>query len=183
MVSYCSLSDSKSPRVSRTLLSILADLNNAVVRMLSTTPYIQILQSLYQSFGDCTKSLNYNRSNRHFHVLQFFQFPSKVQVLVLLFVFFTLWSAKFTILQVLFFFVDNYWVWSSSWHYPFVSESPRRVYTSHSPRQILGWAYTICLYGQISISCGILSGPPCPSSRVWSYAVSVLICCICLLWD
>ena len=36
MVFHCSLSDSKSPQVSRTLLSILAVLNNAVVWMIST---------------------------------------------------------------------------------------------------------------------------------------------------
>ena len=35
---YWSLSDSKSPQVSRTLLSILAVLNNAVVWMVSTRP-------------------------------------------------------------------------------------------------------------------------------------------------
>ena len=38
MVFHLSLSDSKSPQVSRTLLSILADLNHAVVWMLSTRP-------------------------------------------------------------------------------------------------------------------------------------------------
>ena len=38
MVFHWSLSDSKSPRVSRTLLSILAVLNNAVVWMVSTRP-------------------------------------------------------------------------------------------------------------------------------------------------
>ena len=36
MVSYWSLSDNKSPQVSRTLLSIQANLNNAVVQMIST---------------------------------------------------------------------------------------------------------------------------------------------------
>ena len=40
MVFYWSLSDSKSPQVSRTLLSILAVLNNAVVWMVSTRPPI-----------------------------------------------------------------------------------------------------------------------------------------------
>ena len=40
MVSHWSLSDSKSLQVSRTLLSILADLNNAVVLMVSTCPLI-----------------------------------------------------------------------------------------------------------------------------------------------
>ena len=38
MVFHWSLSDSKSPQFSRTLLSILADLNNAVVWMVSTCP-------------------------------------------------------------------------------------------------------------------------------------------------
>ena len=38
--------------------------------------------------GDSTKSTNYNRYNCRFHVRQFFQFPSKAQVLILLFSFF-----------------------------------------------------------------------------------------------
>ena len=50
--------------------------------------YFQVPQSLYQSFGDCTKCINYNSYNRYFHVPQFFQFSSKVQVLILLFAFF-----------------------------------------------------------------------------------------------
>ena len=53
-----------------------------------TSTYFQILQSLYQSFGDCIESTNYYWHNRHFHVPQFFQFPSKVEVLILLFAFF-----------------------------------------------------------------------------------------------
>ena len=40
MVFHWSLSDSKSPQVSRTLLSILAVLNNAVFLMVSTHPLI-----------------------------------------------------------------------------------------------------------------------------------------------
>ena len=40
MVFLWSLSDSKSPQVSRTFLCILADLNNAVVWMVSTCPII-----------------------------------------------------------------------------------------------------------------------------------------------
>ena len=38
MVFHWSLSDSKSPQVSRTLFNILAVLNNAVVWMVSTRP-------------------------------------------------------------------------------------------------------------------------------------------------
>ena len=40
MVSHWNLSDSRSPQVSRTLLSILADLTNVVVWMVSTRPHI-----------------------------------------------------------------------------------------------------------------------------------------------
>ena len=70
MVFDWSLSDSKSPQVSRTLLSILSVLNNVVVWVVSTRLQITIginLTPMFQSF---------------------FQFPSKVQVLILLFTFF-----------------------------------------------------------------------------------------------
>ena len=39
---------------------------------LQPSSYFQILQSLYQSFGDYTKSTNYNWYFRHFHLPQFF---------------------------------------------------------------------------------------------------------------
>ena len=50
MVFHWSLSDNKSPQVSRTLLSILADLKNAVVWMVPTSPpiLVSILWWLYQ---------------------------------------------------------------------------------------------------------------------------------------
>ena len=47
MVSHWSLRDSKSPQVSRTLLSILADLNNAVVWMVSTRSLIVMSSSSF----------------------------------------------------------------------------------------------------------------------------------------
>ena len=46
MVLHWSLSNSKSPQVSRTLLSILADLNNAVVISKSSSLYINPLVTL-----------------------------------------------------------------------------------------------------------------------------------------
>ena len=49
MVSHWSLSDNKCPQVSRILLSILADLNNAVVRMVSTRPLISKSSSPYNN--------------------------------------------------------------------------------------------------------------------------------------
>ena len=49
---------------------------------------------------------------------------------------------------------------------PFVCQNPKEVCVSHYPGQILGCAYTICLYGQISISCTIPNGSPFSPSRV-----------------
>ena len=62
-------------------------------------------------------------------------------------------------------------------------QNPREVSTSHSPVQTLGCAYTICSYSQTSISCTIPSWLLCRASRVYSHILSVLICCIRLLWD
>ena len=83
MVFHWSLSHSKSAQVSRTLLSILDDLNYVLVWMVSTRPVIS--QSLYQSFGDCTKGTNYDWYNGHFNIPQFFQFSSKVVILIFIF--------------------------------------------------------------------------------------------------
>ena len=47
MVSHISLSDIKSAQVSRTLLSILTDLNNAVVWMISTCLLISKFSSSF----------------------------------------------------------------------------------------------------------------------------------------
>ena len=47
MVFHWSLNDSKSPQISRTLLSILTNLNNAVVWMVFTCPLISKFSSLF----------------------------------------------------------------------------------------------------------------------------------------
>ena len=47
MVFHLSLSDSKSPQVSKTFLSILAALNNAVIWMVSTCPFISQTSSAF----------------------------------------------------------------------------------------------------------------------------------------
>ena len=65
MVSHWSFSDSKSPQVSRTLLSIQADLNNAVVWMVSTRPLISkssrpFINSLV-TCGECFGEVRYFR--------------------------------------------------------------------------------------------------------------------------
>ena len=80
MVFHWSLNDSKSSQVSRTLLSILAVLNNAVVWMVPTRPPTS------KSFSIFSTPL-VTVPNCPLHVPQFFQFPSKVEVLILLFTF------------------------------------------------------------------------------------------------
>ena len=79
---------------------------------------------------------------------------------------FTLWSAgtaKFTIRQLLFF----CWLSLSLVVWPKLgnslsSQNPREFSAFHSLGQILGCAYIICSYGQISISCTTpTTSPPC----------------------
>ena len=93
MVFHWSLSDSKYPQVSRTLLSILAVLNNAVVWMVSARPPPSESYSPFNhplvtvpkapiTIGIIVTLM--------FH--SFFQFPSKVEVLILLFTFFEFYS-------------------------------------------------------------------------------------------
>ena len=84
--------------------------------MVSTRPLISTSSSPFfkKSFGEFNKSTKYNWYNRHVHIPEFFQFPSKVEVFILLLTFFQFYSlsfivwsagtAKSTILQALFFF-------------------------------------------------------------------------------
>ena len=89
MVFHWSLSDSKSPQVSRTLLSILAVLNNAVVWMVSTRPPTFKSSSPFSNplvtvpNAPITIGIIFTCM---FH--SFFQFPSKVEIFILLFTFF-----------------------------------------------------------------------------------------------
>ena len=93
MVFHWSLSESKSPQVSRTLLSILAVLNNAVVWMVSTRPPTTKSSSPFSKHACSTVFFNSLARSRY---LSFFLHSFS----------FILWSAgtaKSTILQVLFF--------------------------------------------------------------------------------
>ena len=123
MVFHWSLSDSKPPQVSRTHLRILAVLSNAVVWIVSTRPPTSefsrpfnnplvivpkatitigtIITFMFHSF------FNYLARSRY---LSFFSFSFR----------FILWSAgtaKSTILQILFIFVDYFEVWSCYYYY------------------------------------------------------------------
>ena len=111
MVFHWGLSGSKSPQVSRTLLTILAVLNNAVVWMVSIRPFIS------KSTSSFTKpSLTVLKAP--------ITTGSKVEVLILLFIFFQFYSVvswdckvkNFASSPVFFFFfflfIDYYKVWS-----------------------------------------------------------------------
>ena len=111
MVSHWSLNENKSSKVSRTLLSILADLNNAVVWMFSTRPVISKFPSprtnLLVTVPRAPMTIGFIVI---FMVQSFFQFPNKIEVFIPFSYSFnlTLCSAgtvKSPILQVLFFFV------------------------------------------------------------------------------
>ena len=93
MVFHWSPSDSKSPQLSRTLLNILAFLNNAVIWMVSTRPPTSKASSTFSN--PLVTVLNAPTRigiivTCMFHI--FFPFSSKVEVLILLFTFFQFYS-------------------------------------------------------------------------------------------
>ena len=114
-VFHWNLSDSKSPQVSRTLLSILPDLNNAVVWTVSTGPVISKFSS------PCTNPLvTVTRTPITIDITVtfmcysfFFQFICNVVVLTCLFAFFQFytvvrWDSKIHNFASSLFFMDYY---------------------------------------------------------------------------
>ena len=119
---HWSLSDSKSSQVFRTLLSILAVLNNVVVRIVSSRPPTSKSSSPFNNpsvtVPDAPITIGIIVICM-FH--SFFQFPSKVEELILLFTFFEFYSvvnrnskvdnfasSLFLFFLFFFFFVDYY---------------------------------------------------------------------------
>ena len=174
MVLHWSLSDSKSPQVSRTLLSILAVLNNVVVWMVSTRPPTSKSSSPFRN--PLVTVPNAPITIGIIFTFMFYSFFSSLARSRYLSFFshsfsFILWSAgtaKSTILQVLFFF---FWLllglvfWARLGD-PCVCQSPIGVYVCYFLGQVLGCASTISLYGQIQISCSSPSGSPCRPNGV-----------------
>ena len=122
MVFHWSLSDSKSPQVSRTRLRILAVLSNAVVWIVSTRPPTSKSSRLFDNPLVIVPNAPITISTIvSFMFHSFFNSLARSRYLSLfsLSFRFILWSAgtaKSTILQILFFFfffVDDYEVWSS----------------------------------------------------------------------
>ena len=171
--SHWSLNDSKSPQVSKTLLSILAVLNNAVVWIVSTHPptsksssplnnlLVIVLKApitigiiVFFMFHNFFNSLTRSR------YLCFFSLSFS-------FILWSAWDNKVHNFGSFFFcwLLQGLVFWPRLGD-PFVCQSPRGVSVCHSSGQILGCAYTICFYGQIKISCISPSRPPCPHSRV-----------------
>ena len=107
MVFHWSLSDSKSPQVPRTLLSILAVLNNAVVWMVSTRPPTSKSSSPFSNSLVTVPNTPITIGiivTCMFH--SFFNSLARSRYFLSHFFSFILWSAgtaKSTILQVLFF--------------------------------------------------------------------------------
>ena len=93
MVFHWSLSDSKSPQITRTLLSILAPLNNAVVWIVSPrSPTSKTPKPFNNPLVTIPKGPIIIGIIVTFMFHSFFQFPSKVEVLILLFTFFQFYS-------------------------------------------------------------------------------------------
>ena len=165
---HWSLSDSKSPTVSRTLPSILAVLYS-VVRMVSTRPPTAKSSSPFSnplitvSKAPITIGIivicifhSFFNSQTTSRYLSFFSHSFS----------FILWSAgtaKSTILQFFFFFFCWLFLGLVFWPRfgdPCVGQSPIGVYVCHFLRQVPGCAYNICSYGQVSISCTFPSVSP-----------------------
>ena len=151
MVSHRPFSDSKSSQVSRTLLSILAYINNA----LFFTNTSEIIPSAPITTGMTVTFVFHN--------------------------FWVLLQGLDIYLSFCFLFIYSVVCRDGKAHYlagslfccgcclslslvvklrfsnAFLSQSPREVSESHPPRWILGCPYTTCLYGQILISCSIPS--------------------------
>ena len=123
MIIHWSLSDSNSPQVSRTLRSILVDLNNTVVWMVSTHPLISQSSSLcINPLVTVPRAQITNGITVTFMFHSFFSIPKQSRSTY----------PSFRILLILlcgplgqqcpqfwkfsfFFFVDYYKVWSSGW--------------------------------------------------------------------
>ena len=154
MVFHRSLSDSMSPQVSRTLLSILADLNNAVV-LLFPSPLVplSIFWRLYRVHRLQGLSSSLSSSIAFFSVLLqgsgtylCFCFPSVLPC--------GQPRQESQLLNGFFFFFFFFWlsvglvVWPKLGD-PFVFQTPREFSASHFRGRTSGYADTICSYGEI----------------------------------
>ena len=159
MVSLWSLGDSKSPQVSRTILRILPDLNTSVVWVVSTRALIS------KSSSPCTKLLmtvpgapitigitvtfifhSFFSSLARSWYLSFFSHYFS----------FILWSAgtaKSTVRQLLFFFVDYHYVWSFSrdyYYYYYYYYTHLSAFFHQRKRMVFHWSVSDSKSPQVS---------------------------------
>ena len=147
MVFHWSLNDSNFLQVSRTLLSILVDLNNAVVWMVSTRPVISKFSSPSINPLVTVPRAPNTITTLMFHI--FFKFPSKVELLILLFTFFQFYSGVSRDREIYNFESSLFLLIWLKLRDPFLCQNPKGVCVSHFLGQMLGCAYIICSYGQI----------------------------------
>ena len=168
MVFRWSLSNSKSPETSWTLLSILTDFNKAVFWMVFTCPLICM------SFSPFIKQVGIFQV----HQSQTVSPPLLCSIAFLIlglgrstylaFFIFTLWSTRTeSPLFARFFFCCHCccWLWlhlvvRTGLRDLFVSQNTRELCVSHSLEWTLGYAYSTCSYCQVSTFCTILSRLP-----------------------
>ena len=151
MIVHWSLTENKSPQVSKTLHSIL---NNAVDWIVSTClPNSKSYSPFNNPLVTIPKAPITIGIIVTFMFHSFFQFPSKADVLILLFTFSQFYSvvsrdSQVHNLQIFYFFVDYYSGWISG-RDSFTMPKSHGSFVCHFLGQMLGCAYTICSYGQI----------------------------------
>ena len=164
MIFLWGLSDSKSPHVSMTLLSILADLSNAVVLMVSARlPISNSSGSLNQPLGIVMRASFTVGISLTFRFNSFLSFlaKSKNLFLLLLSLIFTQWS---TWIGKVYYSAGSLFLLTITMsgllaeiRWSIRIPNSQRFCGSYSLGWFTGWVYTICLYDQISISYAVPS--------------------------
>ena len=143
MVYHWGFHDCKCPQISRTLLSILASLNNAVIYMVST-PLISKSFNLFNNplmtlqsapiTTDIIVTFMFNSffsslaRSKYLYFFAFFQFFSETEEKSTIFL---CWLSLGLVAWLRF-------------GDPFIFQNPRAVCAFHSPGRIPVWAYTAC---------------------------------------
>ena len=161
MVSHWSLNDSKSPQVSRTLLSIPPDLNDALAWMVSTHPFISMSSRPSTNALETVPWAQITISIIVTIMFHNFQISSEVQALIFHFVFFQFFSVVDPVCKVhnsasslfLLRITRSYRLAEIRWSAG-ISKSQRSCCVSFS-RTDSGLSIYYFSYGQISISCTI----------------------------
>ena len=159
MVFHWRLIDSKSPKVPRTILSILAVFNSAVVWMVSTRPLTSKSSRPFNNpLVTVPKAPITIGIIVTFMFHSFFNFLARSKYLSLFshsfsFILWSAGTAKSTILQIFFFFSFCWLLFGLVFwprlDDPSVCQSPWGVCMCHFLGQVLGCAYTIYWHGHI----------------------------------